>query len=163
MNTEQNTKKALTETKPVLVEGLSLDQWIEKETTKRKVRWWGEEHEIEPVICETIIGDGLQLVYLSTIDQRPNYWLIRIDSKTIIDDGEFDFETILTPLEEDFGRVPDEGWLEESEFKELKEKGELEDFENVEDYQSDCKYPALSWAGGSWGLIVNMATGDVGF
>ena len=70
------------EYEPLLVAGRSMEEWIAHETRKRKNTFWEDEYEIEPVISETILGDGLQLTYVGTIYQRPNYWLIRIDSKT---------------------------------------------------------------------------------
>lgn len=150
------------EANPMLVAGRSMQEWILHETRKRETTFWGEKGVIKPVICSEILGDGLQLVYLVTIDQRPNYWLIRIDSKTNISDDDFDFETILEPLEEEFGRVPESGWLDKKEFKTLKSKGELENYDYYKHYNSACQYPAISWGGGHWGMIVNFGTGEVG-
>ena len=144
------------EYEPMLVAGRSMEQWIADETRKHKTTFWGEEYEIEPVIAETILGDGLQLAYLGTIDQRPIYWLIRIDSKTDLESDDFDFNTILDPLEEEFGRHPEMGWLTEEEFKGMKATGELDDYDTFEEYNSACKYPAVWWGGGHWGSIVNF-------
>lgn len=145
------------------INGLSMNEWISKETTKRKTTFWGQKCEIEPQICETILGDGLQLAYLGTIDQRPNYWLIRIDSQTDLSSDEFDFEEILEPIEEFFGRHP--GFIiDEEEFIEraASNDSELENFENFDDYNSSCEYPAVWWQGGHWGTIVNFGTDVVG-
>jgi len=150
----------------LLVAGLSLEQWIEKETKEITVKHWGVETTFTPVICDTVIGDGLQLVYLGTIDQRPHHWLIRIDSKTDIDDDDFDFEDILQPLEECFGRHPDCAVNEEDfyEYKKIKKIGyeDLDDYDSYEEYNEACQYPAIWWGGGHYGLVVNMVTGDVG-
>ena len=143
------------------VNGLSLEEWIKKETSPRSVKLWGDAIEFTPVICENVIGDGEQLVYLGTIDQRPYYWLIRIDSKTDINSDDFDFEHILEPLEEFFGIS--EEFISEEEFIKLKSKGD-EICNLHETYQEWLKleydYPKIKWSGGHWGLVVNMSTGE---
>ena len=84
------------------IDGKTLNEWISIETRKRTVSFWGEDYDIEPVICSKVQGDGLQLVYVQSLDQRPNYWLLRIDSKINVEDDDFDVETLLEPLEEEF-------------------------------------------------------------
>jgi len=142
---------------PMLVDGRSMEDWIAYETRKRKTTFWAQEYEIEPVISETILGDGLQLAYIGTIDQRPNYWLIRIDSKTDLLSDEFDIEELLNILEEEFGRHPDKV-IDREEFEAYKANDEncLENYETFEEYESACKYPAVWWGGGHWGTIVNF-------
>jgi hypothetical protein len=149
--------------KVLLVAGLTMEQWIAKETTKRQTTWWGESCEIEPVICSTVFGDGLQLAYLGTIDQRPNYWLIRIDSKTDLNADDFNFETLLEPLENEFGRHPD-FVIDKYEFDKLKKanNSKVEDYENFEEYNISCAYPSVWWGGGHWGTVVNFGTGEIG-
>ena len=164
MNEDIKQQKPTTkgmEYEPMLVAGRSMEQWIADETRKHKTTFWGEEYEIEPVIAETILGDGLQLAYLGTIDQRPNYWLIRIDSKTDLESDDFDFETILNPLEEEFGRHPSD-WVDRDEFEAIKKaKGndthsDLDRYDTYEEFESACAYPAVWWGGGHWGSIVNF-------
>ena len=38
----------------------------------------------------------------------------------------------------------------------------LNDYADYEDYVSACEYPAIWYAGGHYGLVVNMVTGEVG-
>ena len=132
--------------KHVLVAGLSLKEWISKETAPRIPILWGQKHaEFSPYLCENIIGDGLQLVYLGTINNRPYHWLILIDSKTGISSNDFDFEDILQPIEEECGRCIEDGC------------------ESCQENGEECDYPNnISWGGGHWGMIVNFGTGDVG-
>ena len=144
----------------LLVAGLSIEEWIEKETAQRLAKLWGEGVEFSPALCDKIIGDGLQLVYLATIGQRPYYWLIRIDSKTDIESDDFDFEDILQPLEECFGMR--EKYISENEFQQLKADGDEECniCETYEEWlESNWNYPVIGWDGGHWGLVVNMVTG----
>ena len=145
------------------VSGLTLDEWIEKETSMRTAKLWGEGVDFEPVLCSEILGDGQQLVYLGTISQRPYYWLIRIDSKTDIESNEFDVEDILQPIEDDFGRQLD--YISEEEFEQLKSEGEDEcvECETYDNWiESNWNYPRIGWDGGHWGLVVNMLTGETG-
>ncbi len=118
-----------------------------KETSLRTPSLWGVEHtEFSPYLCKTILGDGLQLVYLGTMNNRPYYWLIRIDSKTDISSDNFDFEYILQPIEEECGKCEGDGC------ETCKENGQY------------CQYPHnISWGGGHWGTIVNFGInrGDV--
>lgn len=158
-----NTSEPKHDAKHLLVAGLSLEQWIENETKERTCAHWGVETTFSPVICDTIIGDGLQLIYFGTIDQRPYHWLIRIDSKTDIESNDFNIETLLEPLEECFGRHPENYYYDKEEFEEAKKVDEtLQDYDDWEHYNSACQYPAVWYAGGHYGLVVNMVTGDVG-
>ena len=131
----------------MLVAGLSLEEWIAKETAPRTVSLWGQEYpDFKPYLCENIIGDGLQLVYLGTINNRPHYWLIRIDSKTDVSSDDFDFEDILQLIEEECGRC--EG---------------IDECESCQENGEECEYPNnISWGGGHWGMVVNFGTGEVG-
>lgn len=40
----------------------------------------GDSGPMTPYVCECSFGDGLQLIKISTINQRPNYHLVRVDS-----------------------------------------------------------------------------------
>lgn len=146
--------------KPLLVAGLSLEEWIAKETKPHYTRFWGDNILVKPVCAETILGDGQQLIYLGTIDQRPQRWYLRIDSKTDVYADDFNVENILQPLEDEFGRIEHYG-CSASEFRSLKKEGYL-DYDTYKDYQQACRYPAVAWSGGHWGLVVNMVTGEVG-
>lgn len=155
--------------KHVLIKGQSMDEWIAEETRKRESSLWGVKYEIQPVICSKILGDGLQLVYLGTIDQRPHYWLIRIDSKTDLSSINFNIETLLEPLEEEFGRYPEIELSGSEEFWKLKKskdrmiRNKVRDWTSWKQYDSDCQYPALWWSGGHWGMVVNFGTGNIGY
>ncbi len=130
----------------MLVDGLSLEEWISKETAPRIPSLWGQKYpEYCPYLCETVIGDGLQLVYLGTINNRPYHWLILIDSKTDVSSDDFDFEDILQPIEEECGSCEDDSC------ERCQENGE------------EFEYPNnISWSGGHWGMVVNFGTGEVG-
>ena len=145
-----------------IVNGKNIKQWIEQETKEITVSFWGAETTFFPVLCEPIFGDGLQLVYFGTIDQRPYYWLLLIDSKTDIMSDDFDIETLLEPLEECFGKSPHDYITQEQFEKERENNFELQEYENYEEFESNFEYPMVWYSGGHYGLIVNMVTGEVG-
>jgi len=121
--------------KKILHKKATMQEWIEWETRERKAQLWGDFTTIKPVVSEKIIGDGKQLIYIGTIDQRPNYWLLRIDSKTDVSSDDFDIEKYLEILEEEFGRAD-------------------EDDETIFDAINKI-YPAVLWSGGHWGSLFN--------
>lgn len=41
----------------------------------------GDSGPMTPYVCETVFGDGLHLLTISTIKQRQNYHVIRVDSR----------------------------------------------------------------------------------
>lgn len=136
-NETTNKQQAMTYD-AVLVAGLTLEAYLKKETAPRTIRFWAEDYKVTPHLCGTIIGDGLQLVYISSIDMRPYYWLLRIDSKTNVNEDDFDYDNeILEHVEEECGGC------------------------NCEDL-CDCKYPIMRWGGGCWGMVANFKTGKEG-
>lgn len=135
---QRDTTKKGMEYEPMLVAGLTMEAYLKKETAPITIRFWAEDYEVTPYLCGTIIGDGLQLVYISSIDMRPYYWLLRIDSNTNVNEDDFDYENeILEHVEEECGGC------------------------NCED-MCDCEYPIMKWGGGSWGMVANFKTGQEG-
>ena len=43
---------------------------------------WGQPHTIVPRVVDEKFGDGMQLIWLSPINNRPMYYVCRIDSAT---------------------------------------------------------------------------------
>lgn len=128
------------------IDGLTLSEWIQQETKPRILSLFGDDYpEFTPALCSTKLGDGLQLIYFGTIDQRPYHWLLFIDSKTDITDDDFDIEMILELLEDEFGRNAEK------------------DYESEDDYmKNNFNYPMVDYQGGHYGLIVNFGTGETG-
>ena len=165
-NTDKNDFNA-TIGNTMLCEGLTLQQWIENEQKPRKISLWGSkvQDDFVPELCSIIEGDGLQLVYFGTINQRPRWWMMRIDSKHNIESDEFSDsieQIIIDSLEEDFGRGE---YMSESEFETLKAENDedVTDYENQEDWlDENYRYPRVQSDGFYWGLIVNIVTGERG-
>jgi hypothetical protein len=40
----------------------------------------GDSGPMTPFVIDAVFGDGLHLLTISTINQRPNYWVVRVDS-----------------------------------------------------------------------------------
>ena len=121
----------------ILTHNASMIEWIEWETRERKVEIWGEFKTIKPVLSKKIVGNGKQLIYIGTTDQRPNKWLIKIDGNTDVSSDIFEIDEYLEILEDEFGRAD----------------------ENDEDIFNaiDKLYPAVLWSGGYWGSLFNEA------
>jgi hypothetical protein len=63
------------------VEMLVNEDTIAWLTRKQEALLWAQPRMIEPVFVPTILGNGDTLLALSPLNTRPNYYLIRIDSK----------------------------------------------------------------------------------
>ncbi len=81
---------------------------------------WGQSRGMmAPYVCEHVFGDGLYLLTVSTINQRPNYHIVRCDSSWREPRGWRDFrpnpdheihdeiDDILTAIEDECGKVGD--------------------------------------------------------
>lgn len=141
------------------VKDKTLEEWIKEQTSPREISLWGTvcDEAFEPPLVEKIQGDGKQLIYFGTIDQRPRYWLLRIDSGIDLEE-DFDEETLCyEPIEEEFG-TQDE-WVSEDNFQ-WSEFTEY--YDTYEEYQEENKFPKMEYSasGCHWGLIVNMVTGE---
>ena len=73
----------------------------------RKVRFWGNDYRITPRLVDEIFGDGKRLLTLTPISDRPNYYVVRIDSATDLNGYDFIDEildAIYEVIEDQFGR-----------------------------------------------------------
>lgn len=132
-----------------------IQELIKQECRRRKSSLWGQECEIEPRLVSEIIGDGVHVVYLQTLDCRPDYYVLRIDSKMNIDDS-FDPEILLEAIEEEFGNAADynEDYIS-GEYK--VRRWDADDNEPWED-ATVIDFPVLSTGNGySWGTIKNFS------
>lgn len=122
---------------------------------KRETTFWGQEYTIEPEIIENIHGDGLQCVYLTPIDTRPNYYVLRIDSSIDIEDdfvNEIDIcEMMLQMIEEEHDNIDDYEEIHtgnETSYRYEDEKPKTWD---------EVYFPTLHWSGGSWGVMCDVS------
>lgn len=69
---------------------------------------WGSTYDFTPSLLDKKYGDGKQLLQLFPINERPRYWVVRIDSKC---DGDELFEIlddIYDAIDEQFGTPPED-------------------------------------------------------
>jgi hypothetical protein len=61
---------------------LKISKAIRADLERRHwVRFWGQRRMCSPVFIEEFLGDGGKLLAVQPLNTRPNYYLIRIDSK----------------------------------------------------------------------------------
>lgn len=78
----------------------------------QRTEHWGSIYRFKPVLLDKVYGDGKQLLQLFPINERPRYWVVRIDSRcTDHGDEWFDIlDEIYEAIDEQFG-TPDESDL----------------------------------------------------
>lgn len=62
--------------------GIEISKELRWSLTRR--RWgslWGQRRMVKPYLVEAILGDGMQLLAVTPLNTRPQYYLIRVDSK----------------------------------------------------------------------------------
>ena len=108
----------------------NINEAVKEETREQEVSLWGDKLTFTPVIASQKIGNGKKLMALFSLDQRPQYWLVRIDSEMSINDDNFDIEELVNIIEEEFGTVNEEEFYEDL---------------NIETSEF---YPKIYWSGG---------------
>ncbi|MCM1031591.1 MAG: hypothetical protein NC410_09165 [Oscillibacter sp.] len=134
---------------------------IEKELQPYETRFWGEKIHVTPAFVQDYRGDGLQLIWLSSIDTRPQYYILRVDSHIDVNSDDFDLEYILRLISKTYGDS-DQYVCIDSENDVYVLEGEEDDPDARKFTFDDLDFPMLSWEGGSWGLIKNFRTGKTG-
>lgn len=75
----------------------------------QSTRWWGNDYEFTPALLDKKYGDGKRLLQLFPINERPRYWVVRVDSSFEDRSDEF-FDMlgdIYEEIDEQFGCPPD--------------------------------------------------------
>lgn len=78
---------------------------IEKPTP---VQFWGEDYVIVPRLVSRVFGNGRRLIHITPLNTRPNYYVVRVDSRWVNLDGDGfrDFiEEVYEAIEDEFGAV----------------------------------------------------------
>ena len=127
-----------------------IKQYLAKEQEETTASLWGSKVTFKPYLLEKIFGDGMKLIYFGTLDDRPYWWLVRVDSKAKIDEPlEFDSEAIYEAIEEECG-----GWVPD-DTAEVDEDGY--------DDEGTChrgEYPMIiSDSSEHWGLVADLEKG----
>lgn len=83
---------------------MSIEDFLKEKTTPITLDQWGNNKTtFTPVVLKKIYGDGLQIIYLWSIDYRPLFWIVRIDSR--VNANDLDIEEIESDIEDEFGAV----------------------------------------------------------
>lgn len=109
---------------------------------RRAATLWGQKHFITPRLLSKVFGDGKKVIWLSGINTRPAYWVIRIDSSWCIDNCFHPSKDLKEPRD----------WLEDV-YQAIEEEfgtGEKEDGS----LYSRARFPKACDLGGgtSWGI-----------
>lgn len=57
-------------------------------TCQQKAYHWGYYYDVTPAVAKGHLGDGRQLLMVQSLNTRPNYYLIRIDSSWSVDNSD---------------------------------------------------------------------------
>ena len=79
-----------------------VEQYLSEQSKPQEALFWGRTHTVTPAIPDGQLGDGLQIISFSPLNTRPNYYIVRIDSKTDTKDDDFDAEEVMELIEETF-------------------------------------------------------------
>ena len=127
-------------------------KFLEKEQEETETALWGDSVKFKPYLLERVFGDGMKLIYFTTLDDRPYWWLVRVDSHAE-EDGvwdNFDEEEIYQAIEEECGchEINDDIEVDEDGYDEYGIK------------RIDDGYPEIeSDSCAQWGLIADFEKG----
>lgn len=77
----------------------------------QRTEHWGSVYRFTPALLNKVYGDGKRLVQLFPINERPRYWVIRVDSSCDDRDAFVELlDDIYDEIDEQFGS-PDESDL----------------------------------------------------
>ena len=76
--------------------------------TPETVSFWGAKHTITPRLVAEALGDGRKLIWFETMDHRPNYYVLRVDSTWALDSDDNAADYIVEHYEEIVGAIIDE-------------------------------------------------------
>lgn len=109
----------------------------------RKVSFWGHDYMVTPRLLDYVEGDGLLVIHLTALDTRPDYYVLRVDSKwgDLDDDAWHDhLDEIWDDLEDQFGQA---SWQDDDD-----------------EWQHD-DFPAVSDSSGcAWGILTRLKQAD---
>lgn len=99
---------------------------------------WGQPHTITPAVVGGQIGDGDQLFWFSSIDTRPNFYVIRVPSawvSTALPDDAVD--QMIELIEKSFGNAD---WARDED-----PNAEPDDFPAYHSETGCCAWGKLTW------------------
>lgn len=135
-----------------LINGLTKEQILSNIQRETESSLWGEEVKFKPYLLKQTFGDGEQLIYFSTLDDRPYFWYVLVDSHIDVDD--LDEEELYQAIEEECG-----GFDRDYAITHVCHNACIE-CDHCKDYE-DSEYPAISNdSSPHWGFMCNFRTGE---
>lgn len=92
---------------------INFERLWRREPKKRSSRFWGQDYAITPARVSTVLGDGCQIIGFESFDTRPDYYILRVDSRWSENNCSADpicdhVHEIIEAIENDFGRHREE-------------------------------------------------------
>lgn len=85
--------------------GEKLAELLQPQSTQH----WGVDYEFTPALLGKVYGDGKGILQLFPINERPRYWLVRVDSQCASDDALCEIlDDIYDQIDEQFGTPSEE-------------------------------------------------------
>lgn len=128
-----------------------IKQYLEQEQQETEAELWGVTVKFKPYLLEKIFGDGMKLIYFGNLDDRPYWWLVRVDSHVDDNDWEnFDEEEIYEAIEEECGcyEYDEDAVVDEDGYDEWGTKRVQGEYPEIESNSS-----------ARWGLVADLAKG----
>lgn len=128
-----------------------INHYLEQEQKETETELWGVSVKFKPYLLEKVFGDGMKLIYFGTLDNRPYWWLVRVDSHADDDCWEnFDPEEIYQAIEEECGCY------------DLDEDAEVDE-DGYDESGTKCisgGYPEIdSHSSPHWGIVADFVNG----
>ena len=124
-------------------------RYLLKEQEETTQSLWGNEVTFKPYLVKKKFGDGMCLISFGCLDDRPYYWLVRVDSKLFQTNIEkLDFEAIYRQIEEECGY-----------YDEFEEDEDMQDLD-CDEIREMYPYPVISrWSSAHWKIIADLRNG----
>lgn len=145
-----------------------LRKFIERRQT---AYLWGQPQSITPRLCGRVFGDGRQLIVVSPIMFRPNYFVVRIDSSWSTSNWDRDnpmtpsewIDDILDAISEEFVEWP---WAKEYGLRWSDD--ERDDCQSEIDWSDGLEWGEMQWPQATTGVspitdlcCTDLTKGDV--
>lgn len=126
-----------------------IEEFLEKERQEVIPTLFGDEYpSFKPYLLEEIYGDGMCLIYFGTLDDRPYWWLVRVDSSYITDHEEY-----IGSFVEKYGNI----FVEVIHSQIEDECGSIDE---DDDENNLPPYPAITkWTSEHYGFIADLKNG----
>lgn len=129
-----------------------IEKILENEQQEVTPTLWGNEYpSFKPYLVEKIYGDGMCLIYFGTLEDRPYWWLVRVDSSYLTDNEEY-IESFIDEYGNSFTEVIHTQIEDEC--------GCIDEYDEEYDEENLPPYPAITrWTSEHYGLVADLKNG----